>query len=346
VLDQVLDVGNGDLWGIRRAATHFADEVVVEYSVTQIDYSDVHRAPLLRMLLAAMASVAVSAPVWADPVALSGNEMRAAVAGATVEIDTPIGTKVPVKYAADGSVSGEAGSVAFFLGSAADHGRWWVAREKLCHRWTTWFKGETTCLTVILDGQKIKWTRDDGDTGSATLLPKATITAARQVSQQRSTLGGPIEAAPPRPAPVIAATSSAPAPSLPKFVQAAALSIPAKAVAPKSATAPKAAVKTQPIAKQKVAKRQPVSKPAPMQAAATVVTFWVHGVAEDDVLNVRNSPSSEAEVVGSIPPQAHGVRVAGLCDGQWCPVQFQQQHGWVNRSYLVYEIPETVAAAR
>jgi Bacterial SH3 domain len=305
-------------------------------------YSEIHHAsPVVRVTLAAIAGIAIAAPVWADPVALSGSEMRGAVAGATVEIDTPIGTKVPVKYAADGSVSGEAGSVAFFLGSAQDHGRWWVAREKLCHRWTTWFKGETTCLTVILDGQKIKWTRDDGDTGSATLLPKATIVAARQLSQQRSTLGGPVDAVPaPR---VTAAAAPLPA-DLPRFVQAAAIAPPAKTIAPRPAVAPAAVAKTQPAAKQKVAKRKTV--PMPVQAAAPVVTFWVHGVEIGDVLNVRQSPSSEAEVVGSIPPEAHGVRVAGSCEGQWCPIQFKQQHGWVNRSYLVYEIPETFADAR
>jgi hypothetical protein len=341
VLDQLDKTGNvtgatGISEGIRRAATHIAGERVVEYSVTEKNNSEVHRASFVRLVLAAGAGIVMAAPVWADPVALSGPTMRAAVAGATVEIDTPIGTKVPVKYAADGSVSGEAGSVAFFLGSAQDHGRWWVAREKLCHRWTTWFKGETTCLTVVLDGQKIKWTRDDGDTGSATLLPKATIVAARQVSQQRSTLGGPIEAAPaPR---VTAAAAPLPA-DLPRFVQAAALSIPAEAVPAKSVAAPAAAAKIQPVAKQKIAKHKPV------QAAAPVVTFWVHGVESGDVLNVRQSPSAEAEVVGAIPPEAHGVRVAGGCEGQWCPIQFKQQHGWVNRSYLVYEIPGTMADA-
>jgi hypothetical protein len=312
---------------------------VVEYSVTQKKNSVVHHAPpVVRMLLAAIAGISIAAPAMADPVALSGNEMREAVAGATVEIDTPIGTKVPVTYAADGSVSGEAGSVAVFLGSATDHGRWWVAREKLCHRWTTWFKGETTCLTVILDGQKITWTRDDGDTGSAILLPKATIIAARQVSQQRSTLGGPVDAAPaPR---VTAAAAPLPVPLPPRFVQAGALSPPAKAVATKPAAAPSTAAKQQPVAKQKVAKRKAVPN------AATVASFWVHGVETGDVLNVRSQPSSEADVVGAIPPEAHGVRVAGNCDGQWCPIQFQKQRGWVNRSYLVYEIPETLADAR
>ena len=310
--------------------------------MTQKKYCEGQPAPLVRALLAAIASIALSAPVWADPVTLSGYTMREAVAGATVEIDTPIGTKVPVKYEADGSVSGEAGSVAFFLGSASDHGRWWVAREKLCHRWAIWFKGETTCLTVVLDGQKIQWTRDDGDTGSATLLPKATIAAARQVSQQRSTLGGPVDA---EPAPRVTA---APAPLPPQFVQASVMHFPAKALAEKSAVAPAVTAKTQPTAKQKVAKRQPVSKivSMPVQAVVRVATFWVHGVADDDVLNVRQAPSSEAEVVGSIPPEAHGVRVAGGCEGQWCPIQFKQQHGWVNRSYLVYEIPEMFADAR
>ncbi len=62
------------------------------------------------------------------------------------------------------------------------------------------------------------------------------------------------------------------------------------------------------------------------------------------MLNVRMGPSPEHDVVGAIPPQARGVRMAGVCDGMWCLVQFGEQKGWVNRSYLVYEVPDVVAA--
>ncbi len=273
--------------------------------------------------------------------------MREAVAGATVEIDTPLGTKVPVKYAADGSVTGEAGSVAFFLGSAADHGRWWVAREKLCHRWTTWFKGETTCLTVLLDGAKITWTRDDGDTGTATLLPKAPIIAARQISQQRSTLGGPIEAAPAPPAAVIAATPpDAEAPLPPRFVQASAVEghtpLPLKSALAEQHDGAVANSKKIPLAtKIKVATHK-----HPASQTISPASFWVHGIEDGDVLNIRAAPSSESGVVGEIEPQAHGVHVSGNCQDQWCPIEFKHQHGWVNRTYLVYEIPEIVADAQ
>ena len=40
---------------------------------------------------------------------LSGAELKNLVAGATVVIDAPMGYKIPVRYAPDGTVTGEAG---------------------------------------------------------------------------------------------------------------------------------------------------------------------------------------------------------------------------------------------
>ncbi len=177
--------------------------------------------------LAALTLLGSSTWALAEPEPLSGPALRAAVAGSTVEIDTPIGTKVPVKYGADNSVSGEAGSVAFFLGSAADTGRWWVAQNLLCHRWNIWFKAEKTCLTITRDGDKITWLRDDGDSGTATIMPKSTMVAARGLSNKKSTLGGPVDALPaparvaapaPLPHPVVEAAED----EVPAYVPAAA----------------------------------------------------------------------------------------------------------------------------
>ena len=317
---------------------------------------------------AALAALQTSTCALAEPEALSGPALRAAVAGSTVEIDTPIGTKVPVKYGTDNSVSGEAGSVAFFLGSAADTGRWWVAQNLLCHRWNIWFKAEKTCLAITRDGDKITWLRDDGDTGTATIMPSSTMVAARELSNKKSTLGGPVDTLP-TPARV-AAPASLPAPVV-KSAEEAPVYVPAAADAATVETAPakqekKAAVAAKspaliragmipqiaakPVAK--VSALQPAVKPAAKQkvvkrsvarSETDAPTFWVYGVADDDVLNVRMGPSPEHDVVGAIPPAARGVRMAGACEGMWCLVQFGDQKGWVNRSYLVYEVPDVVA---
>lgn len=304
----------------------------------------------------------------AEPEDLSGPALRAAVAGSTVEIDTPIGTKVPVKYGADNSVSGEAGSVAFFLGSAADTGRWWVAQDLLCHRWNIWFKAEKTCLKITRDGSKITWLRDDGDSGTATIMPNAATLAARGLSNRKSTLGGPVDTmpAPARvAAPVVeaaeeaqlteavseqvyepAAADAAPVETAPVKKSAVKAKVPAQiraGMVPQIAAKPVSKVAalqpaTKPSAKQKVVKRSVA------RSETDAPTFWVYGVAEDDVLNVRMGPSAETDVVGAIPAAARGVRMAGACEGMWCLVEFGDQKGWVNRSYLVYEVPELVAA--
>ncbi len=203
--------------------------------------------------LAALTLLGSSTWALAEPEPLSGPALRAAVAGSTVEIDTPIGTKVPVKYGRDNSVSGEAGSVAFFLGSAADTGRWWVAQNLLCHRWNIWFKAEKTCLTITRDGDKITWLRDDGNSGTATIMPKSTMVAARGLSNKKSTLGGPVggpvdtlpepvrvTAPAPLPHPVVEAAEG----EVPAYVPAAAHVAPEWPAAVKVQTAPESGSQT------------------------------------------------------------------------------------------------------
>ena len=65
------------------------------------------------------------------------------VAGTTVEIDTLIGTKLPVRYARDNKLSGEeARSLASYLGAVSDDGRWWVNSDQLCDKWNRWSNSE------------------------------------------------------------------------------------------------------------------------------------------------------------------------------------------------------------
>src|SRR5262245_16534033 len=79
---------------------------------------------------------------------LSGQQINDLLAGATVEIHTPVGTKLPVRYARDGKLSGEAGDLASYLGAAADKGRWWVASDELCHKWSRWFNSQPQCMRL------------------------------------------------------------------------------------------------------------------------------------------------------------------------------------------------------
>ena len=63
-------------------------------------------------------------------------------------------------------------------------------------------------------------------------------------------------------------------------------------------------------------------------------SFRVTGVAEDDVMNVRNGPSADHSVIGTIPPDAAGIKIVGSCVSAWCPIQHRGIIGWVNSVYL------------
>lgn len=112
----------------------------------------------------------------ADPVPLTNDELKQAVSGATVEIDTPLGTTVPMRFGTDGLVSAEAGVLAPVLGASKDRGRWWVDGEKLCTKWFRWFDAQERCLTIARDGSRIHWRKiDDGETGTGTLVENKSV---------------------------------------------------------------------------------------------------------------------------------------------------------------------------
>lgn len=63
-------------------------------------------------------------------------------------------------------------------------------------------------------------------------------------------------------------------------------------------------------------------------------SFRVINVAADDMLNVRRSPDPRSDVIATIEPGSGNVRVTGLCNGDWCPVQSGNNNGWVHRYFI------------
>ena len=122
-----------------------------------------------RYLVAVCCVSLTTAVAAAEPSALSGDAIKAAVTGAVVEVDTPLGTKVPIRYSEDGRITGEARGLAHILGSPSDSGKWWVSRDRLCHKWAKWFDGVLQCLRISQKGSRIFWRRDDGQTGTAVI---------------------------------------------------------------------------------------------------------------------------------------------------------------------------------
>lgn len=99
---------------------------------------------------------------------LKGEELHKALAGKTVYVNTPLG-EVPIRYSANGSVSGRT-ELALLDGelAAADHGRWWVSEKKLCIQWRNWMGGKPHCFTMHwLSPNAVRWHRDDGKSGTA-----------------------------------------------------------------------------------------------------------------------------------------------------------------------------------
>jgi hypothetical protein len=147
---------------------------------------------LLRPILV-ISFLSAATGALADPVPLSNDDLKRTVAGSVVEIDTPLGTTVPMRFGTDGLVSAEAGVLAPVLGSAKDRGRWWVEGDKLCTKWFRWFDAGVRCLTIALDGTRVHWRKiDDGETGTGTL-----VAAAKPPPQKRTTVASAtVDAAP------------------------------------------------------------------------------------------------------------------------------------------------------
>ena len=262
---------------------------------------------------------------YAEPQPLAGSAIRETFAGSTIELDTPLAATVPIHYLDNGQVTGEAGNLSWLLGSATDKGRWWVEKDRLCHKWKTWFEAENQCLRLRQDGDRLFWVRDDGKTGTATLISRPQPPPL-QVQAFASII--------PMPAPVQAPSSKQPQPAAalvakPTPVQAAALAVAQK---------PKTALSKKPATGSRLPPAPPpLKQPVATSSLAFIPTFMVAGVDEDDVLYVRDGPSTDHASIGALSPQAQGVKILGICQQEWCPVAHHGVMGWVNTYYLVAE---------
>ncbi len=127
---------------------------------------------MLRPLLALGCMTAATA-VGAEPVALSSEAIKETLSGSLVELDTPAGSTIPVRFQEDGLMSGEAGPLASVLGAERDRGRWWAADDRLCVKWFRWFDAEVRCASLRQDGTRIFWREQGGETGTATIAERA-----------------------------------------------------------------------------------------------------------------------------------------------------------------------------
>ena len=101
--------------------------------------------------------------------ALPGDEIRNLVAGKNVFLSVPLGGEFPLRYETSGIVagSGEGVGLGKFM-APKDSGKWWVANNRLCQQWKSWYDGKPFCFSISRTGPNaIRWVRDDGYAGTA-----------------------------------------------------------------------------------------------------------------------------------------------------------------------------------
>jgi hypothetical protein len=123
-------------------------------------------------LLAAATAAAMFPSIAAADVPLQGDAIKRLVSGRQVFLSVPLGGEFPLRYANNGVVagSGEGVGLGRFM-QPKDSGRWWVAENKLCQQWKSWYDGKTFCFRINQTGPRtITWVRDDGYAGTARVV--------------------------------------------------------------------------------------------------------------------------------------------------------------------------------
>jgi hypothetical protein len=123
----------------------------------------------IRALVLAAGIALPALPAAAEAISLAGDELRQAISGKTVYLSLS-GFELPIRYSSDGRMSGKMGAVAasFSRGDGmSDRGKWWVANDQLCQKWTSWLEGQTYCFKLTRNGSSVQWVRNDGRSGTA-----------------------------------------------------------------------------------------------------------------------------------------------------------------------------------
>lgn len=117
--------------------------------------------------IALCSAVIFATPNLASASALNNQEIKALVNGNKIYLKIPFGGEFPLRYQKNGVVRGDGSGVGLgkYL-APTDEGRWWVKDNKLCQKWTEWYKGKTACFVISdVKGKKFRWLRSDGKKG-------------------------------------------------------------------------------------------------------------------------------------------------------------------------------------
>lgn len=126
---------------------------------------------MLKLMAAAAVPALFAGHAMAETQPLAGDALKAAVAGKTVVLDTPVGG-IPISYRDNGTMIGRAKDLSLYTGQERDRGRWWIKDDKICQQWEVWLEGRAFCFTMRLEGQTVHWRRNDGRTGTAKIASR------------------------------------------------------------------------------------------------------------------------------------------------------------------------------
>ncbi len=89
---------------------------------------------------------------------LKGDDLVAAMTGATVLYLEVYGAPCTIKYHADGLMTGVLG----FSNEEQDTGHWRIDDDRCYRQWSRWNYGEEKGYSIVIDGEQIKWFNSDG----------------------------------------------------------------------------------------------------------------------------------------------------------------------------------------
>ncbi|OQP84415.1 hypothetical protein BTR14_19835 [Rhizobium rhizosphaerae] len=125
------------------------------------------RQILTAFLLPALSLLAL--PAQAEGNRLKNQDIKEKIVGRTIYLAAPMGGEFPLNYRTNGQVDGDGQALGIGkLVKPSDSGRWWIAEDRLCQKFKTWYDGNSMCFVLSDAGpKKVKWVRDNGETGIA-----------------------------------------------------------------------------------------------------------------------------------------------------------------------------------
>ncbi|HVY84567.1 MAG TPA: PLP-dependent aminotransferase family protein [Caulobacterales bacterium] len=96
--------------------------------------------------------LAADRPIW-----LRDEQLAHVMPDSTLLCRTAYGDPYSVEVRADGTLIGKAG----YAHEDCDEGEWWIEDDHWCRRWKSWSYGDTARFLTVIEGDQIRWYKDD-----------------------------------------------------------------------------------------------------------------------------------------------------------------------------------------